>query len=84
MNKMLVDPYKYVILLNPDSKLKTGLFAVRYKEGGKIHVQLMKDNFVEVYYLNKVTRQELLEVFEESDNIIGIRGEFKDEDTAKD
>lgn len=82
---ILIAPvFKYKILLDPRSA-KDNKFSVTYKDGKNwYHTRILESNFAEVYSQIQLSKQELLAMFDETDAIIGIRGDFSDEDTTKD
>jgi len=68
--------YKYTILLDP--KVKRGnFFSYSYKEDTKWREKVTRDNYVHVVIEKQLTEQQLLEMFERTDGIIGIRGDFR-------
>ena len=82
--EVLVSPvYKYKILLDPSSAKNNKFNIVKKDSKNKYHTLLLDQNFIEVYAQQAITKQQLLDIFERTEGIIGIRGDFKDENTIK-
>lgn len=84
LTQIMVAPlFKYKILLDPNSEI-LGKFYILYRNDFNKYVQReLDENFVEVYTQVQLTQQQLLDMFDRTENIIGIRGDFKDENTIK-
>lgn len=74
-DKTIFKPYMYSILLAPD-KIKGNYFSVTYKEGSKYSTKLIDSNVFELASQERLTQQQLLDMFDRTENIIGIRGDF--------
>lgn len=80
----LVSPvYKYKILLDPSSAKGNYFHIVKKDSRNKYHNLILDQNFIEVYTQEAITQQQLLDMFDRTEGIIGIRGDFKDENTIK-
>lgn len=82
--EVLVSPvYKYKVLLDPSSAKGNQFHIVKKDSKNKYHTLLLDQNFIEVYTQTAITQQQLLDIFDRTEGIIGIRGDFKDENTSK-
>ena len=73
MKEGVIGIYGYGLLLDPEKKDENGNFMVMFK--GKPHI--MPSNQIEISTMEQLSQQELFDMFEGTDHIIGIRGEFK-------
>jgi len=73
MKEAIIGIYNYGLLLNPEKKDDNGNFVVMFK--GKPHI--MPSNQIELATMERLTQQDIFDLFEGTDHIIGIRGDFE-------